>query len=160
MTDTPASKASPSAASRRGQELPPPRLWRSRSNRVALGVIGGLAEKIGWEAKPLRILAGLLGVLTLPIGALPVVVPYLALWAITQAHGPAVPSKPFRRSRTDQKIAGVLGGLAEWLGMRPGVVRAGYVGLTIATLGVPGVVGYLVMWAKTPLSDTGASRER
>lgn len=158
MADIPASKAS-APANRSDRHPPPPRLWRSRSNRVVLGVIGGLAEKVGWEAKPLRILAGLLGVLTLPIGALPVILPYIALWAITQARGPAAPAKPFRRSRTDQKIAGVLGGVAEWLGMRPGVVRAGYVGLTIATLGLPGVVGYLVLWAKTPLSEADASRE-
>src|SRR3982751_472171 len=120
MADIPASRGSP-PASRSDRELPSPRLWRSRSNRVALGVIGGLAEKMGWEAKPLRILAGLLGVLTLPIGALPVIVPYLSLWAITRAHGPATPAKPFRRSRTNQTIAGVLGGASEWIGMRPGV---------------------------------------
>src|SRR5213078_1033968 len=97
-------------------DAPAPRLWRSRTNRVALGVIGGLAEKFGWEAKPLRILAGLLGVLTLPIGALPVVAPYLALWAITRARGAAAPAQPLRRSRTNHVIAGVLGGVAEWLG--------------------------------------------
>jgi phage shock protein C len=121
-----------------------------------LGVIGGLAEKFGWEAKPLRILAGLLGVLTLPLGALPIVVPYLTLWAITRARGPAAPAKPFRRSRTDQMIAGVLGGVAEWLGLKPGLVRLAFTGLTIATFGLPGVVTYLVLWAKTPLADTAA----
>lgn len=152
MPHIPASKTPSSPAAQGPQELPP-RLWRSRSNRVALGVIGGLAEKFGWEAKPLRILAGLLGVLTLPIGALPVILPYLTIWAITRAHGPATPAKPFRRSRTDQKIAGVLGGVADWLGAKPGFVRVAYVGLSIATLGLPGVVAYLVLWAKTPLAD-------
>jgi len=29
-----------------------------------------------------------------------------------------------------------------------------YVGLSVATLGLPGVVAYLVLWAKTPLADT------
>src|SRR5207248_11223126 len=82
-------------------KFPAPRLWRSRTNRVVLGVIGGLAEKLGWETRPLRILAGLLGVLMLPIASLPVVVPYLTIWAITRARGPATPSRPFRRSRTN-----------------------------------------------------------
>src|SRR4029078_553904 len=61
---------------------PQPRLWRSATNRVVLGVIGGISEKLGWEAKPLRILAGLLGILTLPIGALPALVPSIKIWAI------------------------------------------------------------------------------
>src|SRR5690348_7088574 len=78
--------------------LPAPRLWRSRTNRVVLGVIGGLAEKLGWEAKPMRILWGLVGFLTLPLGALPAIAPYLALWGITQARGTPAPQRPLRRS--------------------------------------------------------------
>ena len=152
MANTPTSDA-PAAGVAPSAQSPPPRLWRSRSNRVALGVIGGLAEKLGWEAKPLRILAGLLGVLTLPIGALPVIIPYLTIWGITRARGPATPAKPFRRSRTDQKVAGVLGGVADWLGAKPGFVRVAYVGLTIATMGLPGIIAYLILWAKTPIAD-------
>jgi phage shock protein C len=136
---------------------PVPRLWRSRTNRVALGVIGGLAEKLGWEAKPLRILWGLVGVLTLPLGALPAVVPYLALYGITQARGMPAPQRPFRRSRTKQLVSGTLGGIAEWLGLRPALVRIGYSALTAATFVIPGVVTYLVLWAKTPLADRDGS---
>jgi phage shock protein C len=160
MTDAPTSKPLPHLSHPSGRELPPPRLWRSRSNRLVLGVLGGLAEKLGWEAKPLRILAGLLGVITLPIGSLPVIVPYVTLWAITRARGPAGPAKPFRRSRSNQKIAGVLGGFADWAGMKPGVVRVAYVGLTAATFGLPGIVTYLVLWAKTPVADGATSAER
>src|SRR5689334_2373194 len=138
-------------------DAPAPRLWRSRTDRVVLGVIGGLAEKFGWEAKPLRILAGLLAVVTLPLGALPIVIPYLTLWGITRARGPAVPAKPFRRSRSDQMIAGVLGGVGEWLGMKPPLVRIGFSAFTIATFGLPGIVTYLVLWAKTPLADAPAA---
>jgi len=134
-------------------DAPAPRLWRSRTNRVALGVIGGLAEKFGWEAKPMRILAGLLGVLTLPIGALPVIVPYVTIWAITRARGDAVPAAPLRRSRTNQMIAGVLGGIGEWLGIRPTLVRVTYSALTLATFVIPGVMTYLVLWAKTKVAE-------
>jgi phage shock protein PspC (stress-responsive transcriptional regulator) len=116
-----------------------------------LGVIGGLAEKFGWEAKPLRILAGLLGVLTLPLGALPVIVPYVTIWAITRTRGVTRPAQPLRRSRDHQVIAGVLAGAAEWLGTSPAVVRTTYAALTVATFGLPGIVTYLIMWAKTPL---------
>jgi phage shock protein C len=140
----------------RGPNVPAPRLWRSRTNRVVLGVIGGLAEKLGWEARPLRLLWGLLGVLTLPLAGLPAVVPYLTLWGITRARGPAGPARPFRRSRTNQVVAGVLGGAAEWLGVKPGLVRVAYTGLTLATFGLPGVVTYLVLWAKTRVADPRA----
>ncbi|HKN66074.1 MAG TPA: PspC domain-containing protein [Gemmatimonadaceae bacterium] len=127
---------------------PQPRLWRSATNRVVLGVIGGIAEKLGWEAKPLRILTGLLGLLTLPIGALPVLVPYLTIWAITRTRGAKRPSLPLRRSATNQVIAGVLGGVGEWLGVKPNIVRVGYSALTVATFGLPGIVTYLIMWSK------------
>jgi phage shock protein C len=117
-----------------------------------LGVIGGLAEKLGWEAKPLRILWGLVGLLTLPLGALPAIAPYLALWGITQARGTPTPQRPFRRSRTNQMVSGLLGGVAEWLGLKPSLVRLGYAALTAMTFVFPGVIAYLVLWAKTPLA--------
>lgn len=139
--------------------LPTPRLWRSRTNRVALGVIGGLAEKLGWEAKPLRILWGLVGVVSLPLGALPAIVPYLALWGITQARGTPAPQRPLRRSRTHHWLSGTLGGVAEWLGLKPSVVRVGFGALTAATFVFPGVIAYLVLWAKTPLAKLDAKSD-
>lgn len=142
----------PASPTPQGPRVPAPRLWRSRTNRVALGVIGGLAEKLGWEAKPLRILWGLVGVLTLPLGALPAIVPYLAVWGITQARGTPTPQRPLRRSRRHQLVSGLLGGVAEWLGVKPWLVRVGYVGLTSVTFLLPGIVTYLVLWAKTPVA--------
>jgi phage shock protein C len=50
-------------------------------------------------------------------------------------------------------IAGVLGGVADWLGVKPRLVRITYSALTLATFGLPGVVAYLVMWAKTKVAD-------
>jgi phage shock protein C len=119
-------------------------------------VIGGLAEKFGWETRPVRILAGLVGALTLPLGALPVLLPYAVLWAVTRSHGPKTPSQPLRRSRSNARVAGVLAGVAERLEIKPGVVRTLYAGLTVLTGVLPGVVAYLVLWAKTPLANAGA----
>ena len=139
--------------------LPAPRLWRSRSNRVVAGVLGGLAEKFGWEPRPVRLLYGLFGLLTLPVAALPALVPYLALWAITRALGPGAPSRRgLWRSRTRVVVAGVLGGLSERLGWRPAPVRVAYCVLTAATMVLPGVVTYLVLWARTrPLDALDAA---
>jgi phage shock protein C len=49
------------------------------------------------------------------------------------------------RSRDDKMIAGVMGGLAEYLNIDPSFVRIGYVVLTLLTGVVPGFVLYLLM---------------
>lgn len=130
--------------------LPVPRLWRSRSNRVVAGVLGGLSEKFGWEPLPVRILYGLL---TIASGGL-LVVPYAAIWAITRAHGPRRPGPALWRSRSHKIVAGVLGGLAEKFGVPAALLRVVYAAFTVFSFGVPGVLTYLVLWAATsPLDD-------
>lgn len=47
-------------------------------------------------------------------------------------------------------IAGVCGGLAEWLGWDPTVVRVLYVILSIASAAFPGIIVYLILWALMP----------
>lgn len=139
--------------------LPAPRLWRSRSNRLVAGVLGGLAEKFGWEPRPVRLLYGLLGLLTLPLAGLPAILPYLGLWSITRALGlSAAPGPRLWRSRSNVVVAGVLGGVAERLGVAPTFVRVLYGGLTVVSMGVPGVVTYLVLWACTRPLDAPAAR--
>lgn len=129
--------------------LPAPRLWRSRSNRVVAGVLGGLAEKFGFEVLPVRLLYGVLTVLS----AGTFVVPYVGLWLITSAHGPAPSRSGLWRSRSNAVVAGVLGGLAEKLGVRPAFVRVPYVALSVVTAGVPGLLLYLGLWAVTRPMD-------
>ncbi|HEX2053478.1 MAG TPA: PspC domain-containing protein [Actinomycetota bacterium] len=59
-----------------------------------------------------------------------------------------VPSgKPLRRSKRHRIIAGVCGGFAEWRGWRPTTVRIVFL---IATLAIPGIFVYLVLWAILP----------
>jgi phage shock protein PspC (stress-responsive transcriptional regulator) len=135
--------------------LPVPRLWRSRENRVVAGVLGGLAEKYGWEPFPVRILYGLL---TIASGGL-LVIPYAAIWAITRAHGPARSGPRLWRSRSKKIVAGVLGGLAEKLDVPATLVRLLYTALTVFSMGVPGVVLYLGLWAFTPAIDDPHERE-
>lgn len=52
--------------------------------------------------------------------------------------------KKLYRSATDRKICGVLGGLAEYLGMDATVLRIIYVLLSLFVLGAP-IIIYLVM---------------
>jgi phage shock protein PspC (stress-responsive transcriptional regulator) len=59
-------------------------------------------------------------------------------------------SNPLRRSRRHRMIAGVCGGLAEWLGWDPTLVRVLYVIVSILSVAFPGIVVYLVLWLVMP----------
>ena len=60
------------------------------------------------------------------------------------------PANPLRRSRRHRLIAGVCGGLAEWLGWDPTLVRVLYVVVSILSAAFPGVVVYVVLWLVMP----------
>ena len=53
----------------------------------------------------------------------------------------------------DKMIAGVLGGVAKYFDMDPTVVRVLYVVLSIASVGFPGIIIYLIMWAVMPMEQ-------
>ncbi|EIL96039.1 MULTISPECIES: PspC domain-containing protein [Rhodanobacter] len=57
-------------------------------------------------------------------------------------------SKRLSRSRTDRKLAGVCGGIAEFLGWDPTLVRVLWIVLTM--LGGSGILIYLVLWVAMP----------
>jgi phage shock protein C len=64
-----------------------------------------------------------------------------------------------QRSRQNRMIAGVCGGLADWLGWSPTVVRIAYVLVSILSAGFPGILVYLILWLvmpKAPGSDWAA----
>lgn len=52
--------------------------------------------------------------------------------------------KKLYRSRSNRMIAGVLGGLGEFFGVDPVLLRLGYLILTVFTGFVPGIIGYLL----------------
>jgi phage shock protein PspC (stress-responsive transcriptional regulator) len=58
---------------------------------------------------------------------------------------------PLHRSNTHRWIAGVCGGLAEWLGWSPTMVRILYVVVSVLSAAFPGVIVYLVLWFVMPL---------
>jgi phage shock protein C len=57
---------------------------------------------------------------------------------------------PLYRSRKHKVIAGVCGGIADWLGWDPTVVRIAYVVISIASVGFPGTVAYIILWIVAP----------
>lgn len=56
---------------------------------------------------------------------------------------------PLRKSR-DRIIAGVCGGLAEWLGWPAGRTRFAYVLLSILSAAFPGMLVYVILWIAMP----------
>ena len=59
-------------------------------------------------------------------------------------------SIPLHRSRRYNIIAGVCGGLAEWLGWSPTLVRILYVVGSIASVAFPGIIVYIILWIVMP----------
>lgn len=57
--------------------------------------------------------------------------------------------KKLTRSRSDKMIAGVCGGLANYFGLDPSLVRIGYALLTLFTV-FAGLPVYLIMWLIVP----------
>ena len=56
--------------------------------------------------------------------------------------------KRLYRSRTDRRLAGVCGGVAEYFGWDPTLVRIAWILLTL--LGGSGVLLYLIFWLVMP----------
>jgi len=50
----------------------------------------------------------------------------------------------------DSLIAGVCGGIADWLGWDPTLVRILYVIVSIFSVAFPGIIVYLVLWVIMP----------
>ena len=57
---------------------------------------------------------------------------------------------PLRRSRRTRVLAGVCGGLAEWLGWDATLVRVLYVVVSILSAAFPGILVYVLLWILMP----------
>jgi phage shock protein C len=58
------------------------------------------------------------------------------------------------RSPDDRMLFGVCGGIAEWAGWDPTLVRIAYVLLSVVSVAFPGAVVYLVLALVMPLRAT------
>jgi phage shock protein PspC (stress-responsive transcriptional regulator) len=56
------------------------------------------------------------------------------------------------RSRRHRMLAGVCGGLADWLGWDPTLVRILYVLVSVLSAAFPGIIVYLILWVVMPES--------
>ncbi|MEJ2086705.1 MAG: PspC domain-containing protein [Acidobacteriota bacterium] len=60
------------------------------------------------------------------------------------------PKNPLRRSKEHRIIAGVCGGIAEWLGWDVTLVRALYVVVSLLSVAFPGLLAYIILWILMP----------
>ena len=54
------------------------------------------------------------------------------------------------RSRQHKIIAGVCGGLADWLGWSPNATRIVYVVVSMLSAAFPGILTYIILWIVLP----------
>ena len=59
------------------------------------------------------------------------------------------------RSRNNRMIAGVCGGIAEWLDWTPTAVRIAYVVISIASVVFPGTLAYIILAIVMPKEPRG-----
>ncbi len=57
---------------------------------------------------------------------------------------------PLYRSHRYRIIAGVCGGIAEWLGWNPTVVRILFVLISVLSIAFPGIIVYIALWILMP----------
>ena len=57
---------------------------------------------------------------------------------------------PLYRSRRSRIFAGVCGGIAEWLGWSPTLVRVLYVVGSVLSVAFPGILVYIILWVVMP----------
>jgi phage shock protein PspC (stress-responsive transcriptional regulator) len=62
------------------------------------------------------------------------------------------------RSSSNRIIAGVCGGIADWLGWSPTLVRVLYVVGSIISVAFPGLLVYLILWIVMPKSSIQDTR--
>ena len=57
---------------------------------------------------------------------------------------------PLRLSKRNSMIAGVCGGIAEWLGWDVTLVRVLYILVSIFSVAFPGILVYIILWIVLP----------
>ena len=131
----------------------PKRLYRQPSASRIAGVCAGVAEYFDADVTLVRLAWVILSIVPgcLVGGA----IAYLAAWLLmpdsTAPSGLDLGSRRMMRSKADRRLAGVCGGMAEYLGVDSTAVRVLWAILTIMPGAILlGVAAYLVAWFIMP----------
>lgn len=128
------------------------RLFRKPASGRIAGVCSGIAEYLDTDVTAVRLVWVILSIV--PGGLIGGVLAYLAAWIIMpESTEPALATDRHRLTRSviDRKIAGVCGGLAEYLDVDSTVVRLVWAVLTVVPGAIVlGVGAYLAAWFIIP----------
>jgi phage shock protein C len=58
--------------------------------------------------------------------------------------------KRLYRSKKERMVAGICGGVAEYYGQDPTIIRLVWVLITVFTWFVPGIIAYVLAWVVVP----------
>ncbi len=130
------------------------RFHLSERDKKIAGICGGIAEYLEVDSTLVRVIVVAAALVT---GVFPFVVGYLIAWIImtSQASDGKKTTKRLYLSETDKKIAGICGGIAEYMDVDPTIVRVVAVVGAILTGVLPFVIGYLIAWMIIPSKSTG-----
>ena len=123
------------------------KLYRSVADRKLAGVCTGLGEYFDLDPVFFRLLF-LFSLLFGGLGAIAYVLMWIMVPERPAAEGEPRPVRRLVLSDTDRKIAGVCGGLGEWLEVDPVFFRVAF--LLLALVGGLGVLAYFVLWLVIP----------
>lgn len=133
----------------------PKRLSRKSSSGKIAGVCAGIADYLDADVTLIRLVWVVLSVV--PGGFVGGIVAYIAAWVIMPDSSTSAEldsgAPRLTRSTADRKIAGVCGGLAEYLKVDSTLVRLVWAILTVVPGAIVlGVVAYLLAWFIIPNS--------
>ena len=131
--------------------IPGRRLVRAPGAGRIAGVCAGIAAYQDTDVVLVRLIWVILSIV--PGGFIGGIIAYVAAWLIMPAPSAPEPAVPagLTRSATDRKIAGVCGGIADYLAVDPTVIRVAWAVLTIVPGGIVlGVIAYLAAWFIMP----------
>ena len=131
------------------------KLYRFVADRKIAGICAGLGDYFDLDPVFFRLFF-LLSLLFGGIGALVYVLMWIIVPETPGAQGESRPARRLHLSNSDRKIAGVCGGLGEWLEIDPVFIRVAFVVLALAC-GL-GILVYILLWLLLPrLSTTPAA---
>lgn len=123
------------------------KVHRLAGDKKLAGVCAGLGEYFDLDPVFFR----LFFLVSLFFGGIGALV-YLLLWIMVPEKpgtgGAGAPAMGLHLSRADRKIAGVCGGLGEWLDIDPVFLRVAFILLALA--GGLGIAVYIVLWLFLP----------
>jgi phage shock protein C len=136
------------------------KLARSRAQRRIAGVCGGVAEYLGVDVTFVRTAWVVLAIV--PGAVIGGVIAYLLAWLVMPERSalevsPLPLSPRLARSRTDRKVAGVCGGLAEYFEVDSTPIRLLWVVLAVVPGAfVGGLLAYVIAWLIMPGAEANA----